>query len=190
MPSFWRKLNVMEYANIILAVFAILLYYSSTEQIDLSRKTAKIELRAYLQIVNATATQMAIGKTLEVTITYKNTGQTPAYNVNIQASIKPGGNPIDDNTWLKLYKTTSQGSNVLGSNFPIDFTIKSNWFIKDSTTIPAWESGGKYFGVYGIIHYEDIFGLSHWNRFYFYWQGDKFVFGSIYNDADKYEKFN
>ncbi len=47
-------------------------------------------MRAYIQVVNATTTQMEIGKTLEITITYKNTGQTPAYNVRIQASLMPG----------------------------------------------------------------------------------------------------
>jgi len=188
---FWRKWGVKEYANIILATFAILtfflLYFMTNKQIDLSRENAKTELRAYIQVVNVTATQMEIGKTLEITVTYKNTGKTPAYNVRLQASIMPGGQGINENTWLKLYKIEKQGSNVLGSDFPIEFPITSAWFIKDSTTIPAWKSGGKYLGVYGIMYYDDVFGYDHWNRFYLrYWRGDKFVFDPNYNDADKY----
>ena len=45
---------------------------------------------------------MVEGKTLEICVKYKNTGLTPAYNIQYQSSIMPGGTAIIDKTGKDL----------------------------------------------------------------------------------------
>ena len=200
-PSFNRaKLNVMEYATIILAVVAIatffLLYCLTNKQIELSRNSARITLRAYIQVTDIIATQMEIGKKLELTIYYKNTGQTPAYNIRYKARVKAWGQgknkAVTDSDWEELRNKPSEGNNVLGSNSSMNFIIPTDLSIEDSTTIPDWKSTGKFLGVFGYIFYKDIFDSSttHYSQFNLRFWRDKFVFDSLYNDADRYEKLD
>ena len=190
-----KKLNVMEYATITLAVGTIatffLLYFLTNKQIGLSRNSARITLRAYIQVTDIIASQMEIGKKLELTIYYKNTGQTPAYNIRYKALVKAWGQgenkAVTNSDWEKLKNKPSEGNNVLGSNSTMNFIIPTELFIKDSTTIPDWKSTGKFLGVFGYIYYRDIFDSTtiHYSQFNLRFWRDKFIFDSLYNDADK-----
>ena len=195
-----KKLNVMEYATITLAVGTIatffLLYFLTNKQIGLSRNSARITLRAYIQVTDIIASQMEIGKKLELTIYYKNTGQTPAYNIRYKALVKAWGQgenkAVTNSDWEKLKNKPSEGNNVLGSNSTMNFIIPTELFIKDSTTIPDWKSTGKFLGVFGYIYYRDIFDSTtiHYSQFNLRFWRDKFVFDSLYNNADRYEKLD
>ncbi len=194
------KLNVMEYATITLAVGTIatffLLYCLTNKQINLSRNSARITLRAYIQVTDIIATQMEIGKKLELTIYYKNTGQTPAYNIRYKALVKAWGQgknkAVTDSDWEELRNKSSEGNNVLGTNSTMNFIIPTDLIIRDSTTIPDWKSTGKFLGVFGYIYYGDIFDstTTHYSQFNLRFWRDKFVFDSLHNDADRYGKLD
>lgn len=139
---------------------------------------------------------MEIGKKLELNLYYKNTGQTPAYNIRYKAHVKAWGQgknkAVTDLDWEELRNQSSEGNNVLGSNSTMNFIIPTDLIIRDSTTIPDWKSTGKFLGVFGYIYYRDIFDstTTHYSQFNLRFWRDKFVFDSLYNDADRYAKLD
>jgi hypothetical protein len=184
--------------TIFLAIFNGVLAWTSyrlatvaADTLAQTKETSKVELKAFLQVVDAKLTQMAPGKTEEVIVYYKNTGITPAYDIQYQVDIMPGGKGVSDKNWEDLKNSEKKGWNVLGANSIYHILIPSDIMIKDSTTIPAYNitgsSGpGKFLAVYGYIYYNDIYGDSHWTQFYFQWWRDHFLFAPEKNDADKY----
>jgi hypothetical protein len=46
--------------------------------IDIAKESAKLELRAYIQVAEVNITEIKINRPLGVSVTYKNTGITPA----------------------------------------------------------------------------------------------------------------
>src|SRR3990172_10446963 len=155
--------------------------------IEIAKINSEIELRAYIMIVTANIDEMSVGKNLGITITYENTGLTPAYNVRPKITIKPGGKGIYENDWLNFEERSDEMSALIGPRAVIKFPVSTDITIRKESDIIGWKSGAKFLGVFGYIFYEDIFGDSCFTQFcmYYEYKEDKFVFNEKYNNADR-----
>lgn len=125
--------------------------------------TAERQLRAYVQVSGAKAKVPIRDGVLEVALTLKNFGQTPAHHVTswigiaaFNAGQQPHFPSPGDDFGL--------ARGPIGPGAPRDFTIP----LAESMTAPRWqalENGDAAVYVWGEIRYADIFGKKRFTRF-------------------------
>jgi len=150
--NFRLKRNIVSIASAIIAFFAA---WFSYEQVSVTREAMNITNKAYITIIKIeqdtpTASDMSEFHSI---LQFVNTGQTPAYNVNISLEIKIASDefnltPIDK---IKSFKKAQ----VFGKNNTIPFYPEFDKINKiDSENILAQKS---FIFIYGKVTYEDIF---------------------------------
>ena len=110
--------------------------------------------------------------------TISNIGKTAARNVHgkvfidlLQSGQEVSLGCVDSDTCPATELTT-------GIIFPTDFTTGAVILVTPQRTIrnatqaeaEAWKAGNNYIAVYGIVTYDDVFGVSHWTKFCL-WKG-------------------
>ena len=148
----------------VLAIFTILLWLATKRLVIDAGKTANRQLRAYVFVDGLGISAFGIGNTPEATLTLKNFGQTPAYNVRVLAVITvvkkaselaeflakaqmPIVDPVQIGPGGSVYPSCEFGGAITDSGFS---QLKNN-----SVTL--------YF--HGRIDYTDIFNQPHWATF-------------------------
>jgi hypothetical protein len=157
---------------------------SSVQNIHLAQQAMHMEQRAWVFVTETRASELQIGQPLSITIGFKNTGRTPARNVQIAAHLEPlpQGQMPDPN----LEKTQSRG--VIPPNGTIFVVISTGRKHAEGVTeqgLKAITTGELVIWVYGTITYDDIFETRQATMFCYmlHPDGKTFAAAEVYNDA-------
>lgn len=156
----------------------------SVQNIQLAQQAMHLEQRAWVFVTETRASELQVGQPLSITIGFKNTGRTPARNVQIAAHLEPlpKGQVPDP----QLDKTQSRG--VIPPNGTIFVVISTGRKHAEGVTeqgLKAITSGELVIWVYGTITYDDIFETRQATMFCYmlHPDGKTFVAAEVYNDA-------
>lgn len=157
---------------------------SSVQSIHLAQEAMRLERRAWLFVTETRVGELQAGKPLSIIIGFKNTGRTPARNVQIATCIDalPKGQVPEPN----LEKTQSRG--IIPPNGTLFVTIGAGRKNAEGVTesgLQAILAGELVVWVYGTVTYEDIFETRQATMFCYMLQPDGKTFGAadMYNDA-------
>lgn len=132
------------------------------------RAALQTDQRAWLGPVGF-AVVLEVGKPIEVTSNFTNTGKTPALNVFVQSvtqlTMKDQG---PDFTRLDKEANDNQDASrmtVYPGGGPYAGIGKAKWGPVTEAHIQQLKSGELRIFHFGRIHYDDIFGRSHWSTF-------------------------
>jgi hypothetical protein len=173
-PSFaWCKADTWLDAERIIAVFTVilgiatwLLWRATKNLVEGAERNAGIQLRAYVFAGGCRLTDFAVGKEIAATVTVKNTGQTPAYDVvvitGLDFRVLPLASPIGlDEIPTDLSKISVGPGQEL---FPRIFSGKVLGVVEDE----ALRDGRAVIYVHGRIEYRTAFGDHPMTEFKFF----------------------
>lgn len=157
---------------------------TSVQSIHTAQEAMRLEQRAWVFVTETRVGELQAGKPLSIIIGFKNTGRTPARNVQIATCIDalPKGHVPEPN----LEKTQSRG--IIPPNGTLFVTIGAGRKNAEGVTeqgLQAILSGDLVVWVYGTTTYEDIFETRQATMFCYMLQPDGKTFGAadMYNDA-------
>ena len=158
--------------------------HSSVQSIQVAQQAMHLEQRAWLFVTETRASQLQVGQPLSITVGFKNTGRTPAKNVQIAAHLEPL--PRGQAPEPKLEKTQSRG--VIPPNGTVFSTISTGRKHAEGVTeqgLKAITCGELVIWIYGTVTYEDIFQNRQATMFCYmlHPDGKTFVAAEVYNDA-------
>lgn len=189
----WNLRRTTPYQRANIAIMILIFIVTGTYAVfsylqwDVLQSTLKLDQRAWMGITHIVATG-EIGKPKSISIGFKNTGKTPAKYVNTIMTvdvIKWDAEPDFAN--IKHSHTDSR--EIVAPQQPItntyDFTEHPEKQISDTQTLGII-SGSMRVVVYGIVTYEDIFGIHHWIKYCSSLTGDgkTFSYYHKHNDTD------
>jgi hypothetical protein len=182
-PRGWRKLFVWPEGVTALALFLTLFFIGwqallMRQTILSSEDSSKRELRAYLAV--------AIGEALyqerrqaplsdlkfEARPLLLNTGRTPAHNIQFKARAAIFPVPLPKEIGLPETYDLGDANAMLSANQSANmFAVVDGFCGDDEVGVIKDGSAGKGLYVWGLVTYEDIFGISHHTRFcqHVYW---------------------
>lgn len=142
---------------------------ATKESVVLARNTAEKQLRAYVLVTNITIVGVEPGATPKADIIFRNSGQTPAYDVEVTAAMglidyPPTSEPIDD-------EPSAIGSVVvLGpqSEYRVPATLIGQL---GSDQFIAILDGSQAIHIIGTIMYRDAFGIARHTNFSSFYGG-------------------
>jgi hypothetical protein len=147
-------------------------------QVAVERAQIRVDQRAWLWVNIPVAPQWEIGKNITITIKILDSGKTAALNVHggLKVELLPTNQPPDF-----VYKIGHQSCDLnVGFIFPntsdsmINSMIKCYVLENDLSTKPhiltaddqqLYAAGKIYIAYFGLIRYNDAFGVSHWVQF-------------------------
>jgi len=136
----------------------LLLWWVTRTLANDARQSSERQLRAYIQVVEASVTRLKANETVTTVIQIKNTGQTPAGAVSMSVDIKVRPWPIDLTGELDSVEpaevAVSLGS---GSTFSVTSTSDSPITNAEFNGI---QTGDQVILTYGVVQYEDVFKVS------------------------------
>lgn len=157
---------------------------TSVQSVHLAQDSMRLEQRAWVFVTETRVGELQAGKPLSIIIGFKNTGRTPARNVQIATCIDalPKGQVPEPN----LEKTQSRG--IIPPNGTLFVTIGGGRKNAEGITEQGLQSilsGELVVWVYGTTTYEDIFETRQATMFCYILQPDGKTFGAadMYNDA-------
>jgi len=148
----------------------------------------RLKNRAYLDFIAFPMIIFESGKKISYQIKIRNSGFTPAFNIDAIGKAKIGYEGVTENE-IESVSNIKKSSGInsfkaAGANFSINLYTDVILSKRDSIKI---REGQELFYIYGCIFYNDYFGMSHWQRFYLsYTPKDGYMTECIkYNDTDK-----
>lgn len=157
---------------------------TSVQSIHLTQDAMRLEQRAWVFVTETRVGELQAGKPLSVIIGFKNTGRTPARNVQIATCIDalPKGQVPEPN----LEKTQSRG--IIPPGGTLFVTIGTGRKNAEGVTEKGLQTilaGELVVWVYGTVTYEDVFETRQATMFCYMLQPDGKTFGAadMYNDA-------
>src|SRR5579864_1123803 len=157
---------------------------TSVQSIHLAQEAMRLAQRAWVFVTETRVGELQAGKPLGIIIGFKNTGRTPARNVQIATCIDalPKGQVPEPN----LEKTQSRG--IIPPNGTLFVTIGASRKNAEGVTEKGLQSimaGELVVWAYGTATYEDIFETRQATMFCYMLQPDGKTFGAadMYNDA-------
>jgi hypothetical protein len=154
-------------ATFLLFVATLGLWLATVRLVRGAEKTAERQLRAYLGITQATASNFGAGQIFMVSITVKNSGQTPAYKVTQHYSIMGGAYPRKEPLPQVV---VPGGPSTLGPGEVHILEISMHRPLPGSAYSQI-TSGDAAIYIWGSIMYEDTFGSSRETRFSYIFGG-------------------
>lgn len=176
-----RMANAAEVQTWIIAVGTVLVLATFIVTIAANRaafamvktaeKTAERQLRAYVSVEKAEMLFVEIGKPLQVKITFRNTGQTPARKFCLVTSVgydKPGLGPNN----FSFEMPDGSPTITLGANSPLEKYIDGPKSL-DKTEIHSVLKEEMSIYVFGTAQYVDVFDKRRQTDFFFFITGEK-----------------
>jgi hypothetical protein len=163
-PGEW----LMFAATVLLFVATLGLWLATVRLVRSAEKTAERQLRAYVGITEATVSNFGIGKNLKVSMTIKNSGQTPAYRVAKHYSIMGGEYPRKD----PLPRIDVRGHfSTLGPGeiHILEFAMQVPL---PGSACAQITNGDAAIYVWGRVMYEDAFGYNRETHFAYIFGGE------------------
>lgn len=165
------KINI--YFSGTVALFTLALVITSAWQIFEYTKATKIDSRAYITVEKVTPLIVAKNSQVGFTVYLKNSGKTPASNVNYRIGVRVGQFLAKASMDTLNYLPLGYGANI-GANTEAGLTI-FNFTLNDSLveSINTMKSG---LFIYGRIDYKDEFEDKHYQTFAVKFDCEKFRF--------------
>ena len=133
--------------------------------VDSASDTARKQLRAYLSVVKGEVSGLEDDDPLRVKLTFRNSGQTPAYEVVGDAKIGVTDYPLKQSPDVD---TVPDGPPMM-----LGTGLESYVFWDgDSADKPKINSGEKVIHAFGSFRYKDVFGEQHKLKFSLIYHGD------------------
>jgi hypothetical protein len=184
-----RPESALNVATVVLGAGVLIVYFfqwiAMRDTIDLTRKTAERESRAFVKIAQDGKLQTIPEQTIELPLRVTNVGKTPARNIVVATVVEVvpraqapnfGDSPTDI---IPIFRSE------VGDLFPNDWTSFNTWRLKakgeakkggDTEVWPLSKpeyaelmAGQAYIAVHGQIGYEDIYHVPHWTKFCYWW---------------------
>ena len=139
--------------------------------IALTDASIKLDQRAWIGVTSVSG-KPEVGKQLTITVTFKNTGKTPAKNTNIAAVVEPARqNKAPDFTIENRVRRESRGLvTPQGETFSI-LVIANEYSpsgeLNDAALKDITEGKLRIY-AHGIVEYDDVFRTHHWVTYCFY----------------------
>ncbi len=148
----------------------------------LTEKIAKMDLRAYISVIDMSFEKIKVGEKLCSNMNLKNVGKTPAYKIKVDIGFKIGGTGVYDIEMQNLIRSHEEHILTSGVIMNISGETDYMWIKDDSTKVI---NGGKPCFIYGKITYFDIFKVEHHTNFCFSYTVPRgFTVYNKYNDGD------
>ena len=139
-------------------------------QLRVAQDTAKKQLRAYMSFDGITNERMDANGTMEIKISFRNSGQTPAYRVDGRPFHTHTSGVTFDNLPKDAQSTPDSEVTemICGPGSKLTFPLK----VRDLTNVlPSIELGHLILWVYGHFIYRDIFNKWYKLRYCLYLTG-------------------
>lgn len=148
------------FASAISTILVLIALYFAFRSNWIARDTAKRQLRAYLTVSKIRVRRIVADKQIEVDVSFKNTGQTPAKRITLFSGVKTAGTPTNEQFFfLDLIPLHDDASVViLGAGESSFADLKAD---PPETSIANFAEGRWNLYVFGRIDYQDTFGSSH-----------------------------
>jgi|ERR1700733_14587262 hypothetical protein len=193
-----KKHDAFEVATLVTAIVGVIILCAYTGltgyQAYLAKDTAERQLRAYMSASIEKQPDLDGPAPAEVTIVYKNNGQTPAYRVQARAIFSVGDSELSEKdiegirkvikTLRKSETVVFPGQEIRGATIPgVGIPLTEG----DKITINL---GARVLWLNGEITYLDAFGVSRFTNFRLYFSGaqdtrvHKFVWADTGNEAN------
>jgi hypothetical protein len=153
---------------------AVAAWLATRDLVAGAETTAERQLRAYVFITDAKMVSWQVGKSPQVKLTIRNTGQTPAYDVSVQgdffsqAGTAPGtpgapGGPAAPAAPPPLKPTDAPKTAIGPGGLLTPSTTRTAAVdAKENTLV---RSGGAALMYYGVVKYRDAFGHARGTTF-------------------------
>ena len=158
-------------ATLILAITTLFLWLATRDLVKDARDTAKIQLQAYVFTLDPEIRDISTTKLVKAILTIKNSGQTPAEDVQAVGGVYYGGvENISDSTQPadKSRKTPT----LLSPGGTTQFIIGGDRLLTKEQ-YNAIAAGQAAIFVIGTIDYKDIFNRKRHTKFSYYYTGNK-----------------
>jgi hypothetical protein len=157
---------------------------SSVHHVQFAEEAMRLQQRAWVFVTDLRAGELQAGKPVSMTLGFKNTGRTPARNVQIASQIDalPKGHAPQP----KLDKGYSRG--IIPPEGTVFVSIGNGRSSGEGLTqqeLQAISSGDLVVWVYGTLTYDDVFEVRQATIFCYRLQPDgrTFAVAEIYNEA-------
>jgi hypothetical protein len=173
-----QRLNKITAGGVALALISLLFVWFSYQQ---SRQTLELDQRAWLEYAKTPdapnsqrrTIQFQAGQPFSVQVLFKNTGKTPARNLVATVFLDTFGAseavPLDHVGKSYTHETITAGiltpNDEFGPILVVRHGADHSVTLVTSEQVGALASGKFYFAIYGVISYDDIFGVHHWTNF-------------------------
>jgi hypothetical protein len=151
--------------NRVIATFTVVLAIIGLGALHVASDTERRQLRAYMVLDSVSITRLEVGKTIEVEVIMKNTGQTPAYNISGYTAIMydrfPLGRPFPPVENDNINTTISGSGGLVRGKVPTLHALTDE-------TLAAFNAGTMATYVSGKITYIDAFGDHHFLKYRLY----------------------
>jgi len=141
---------------------------ATRDAVTLARETSQRQLRAYVSVTGATITNFGSEQPVQAAVDIQNTGQTPAYKMTGKTLITtrefPISNPLPD-----MQVDNAAMDLGPGAVFTLRIGTARPLTAQENATVRA---GTLAIYVYGVIRYEDAFGVHHETAFRLCFRGD------------------
>jgi hypothetical protein len=196
----WTVRSVDEHNGLVTALATVFLAYITLRLVRVARDqsvTTRAQLRAYVAVKDADITGLAVGETPVASITFRNSGQTPAYDfynlANMDIGISPlpeGAEPPSPFITLGAGKAhfTHLGVGILGPSNTANARSCLNGPLTQEE-VDSLKSGRSAIYVYGNAWYRDAFG-EFWKLSYRYVCGGVTKMDYLYAHKIQEEKSN
>lgn len=157
---------------------------SSVHNGHIAEEAMRLQQRAWVFVTEIRASELQAGRPLDITLGFKNTGRTPARNVQIATQVDslPKGRDPEP----RLEKAYSRG--IIPPEGTVFANIgNSNGHSQGLTQedLQAIKSGDLVVWAYGTLTYDDVFEVRQATMFCYRLQPDRHTFAvaEVYNDA-------
>ncbi len=148
----------------LLALFTLLLWWSTARLVRGADKTAERQLRAYVTSNHWSLAEQTSTTMLQVQIAAFNTGQTPAYDIYLFAKCDVFPYPLPKDTSFPEFTDDVRSVSTVGSQKFILTTADMDRFLSD-IELKEIRSGSKRIYAFGIGRYKDIFRVTRTTKF-------------------------
>jgi hypothetical protein len=167
-----------------LSIVTLMLWGATLGLVRGADKNAERQLRAYVSTVQGRVTRFTLDEPVQILVTIKNSGQTPAYEFQHFMAVAMTDNPPKERMppikWDKPHVSAMGPGQIVtvGGGFP-DYVLSE----RDKADI---EAGRAAIWAYGEIRYKDAFGVSRSTHFKYCFEGKVVteISGHMYSAAD------
>src|SRR5712664_1345441 len=140
------------------------LYFATRDLVHDAEKTAERQLRAYLVLDEANITRFVAGQTIEFHGIIRNTGQTPAYDIDGYTGIMYDAFPLPYPFPVISTAGFQESRAVLGRDQVVHARIPTKP-APTQETIDAINAGKMAVYVFGRVTYRDAFGIGRYTNY-------------------------
>ena len=151
-------------ATVVLAVATVALAVFSLFQAVIMSRTARRQLRAYVFVTTADIGDIDDAQNVHASVSIKNSGQTPAYDLINRGAIDIRESPLKGDL-LPRDRDAAMSKSALGPGEVLGKHLGARPLTPDERG--AVRSGAQAIYVYGEVLYKDAFGKRRYSRYRF-----------------------